>query len=471
VLFNCSTVASGPIRELQMFRRLLDDGVRPDWLFVEVWTPYLTQRDCWFEETYIRKADLQLRDWRTLDYIRADKWQLWSRWLETQLAPAIAFREPLLRQTAPDLLPQNGARNESWYDPNRRHQEDGWLDPPDPPPQWRADAWEPRWWKMKMHLACDPFEVYPPADRALRELLGLAREKGIAVCLLLCPEHSVGRGPAGMLTWSANTAYLEALSREYGAPVIDTRDWVADAEFTDYFHAASTATVPYTRRFSEEVLSPLLAGKPLAPAVLLPTSSATTSAGGRPLSRGLPAGGFESGRRSAAAGRGNFAEQDAGQIVIERLPAAVQPFLVACLGLISDANRGPGWDGGQKRSGRSSRLFPLEEPGKQVEHGRIDGARHGRLHREAKALQSGCDVGNRHISGRCAPPTDGAFVFHRRPHGRSPLSLPLPHHQASGLRCRAREPQRLPSSRLNRFTVPGPMSPPQGQECHAVLFV
>jgi hypothetical protein len=268
VVFNCSTVASGPIRELQIFRRLLSDGVRPDWLFVEVWSPFLMQRDRWFEERFIRERDLQLVDWPVLSYCREHKWRTCREWLERQLSPAVAVREQLLQETLPDLLPPRGPQKDAWLDPARRHQEDGWLDPPPPPPELKMSAFADLCWKLRMRQLCDPFEVYPPADRALRELLALARKNGTAPCLLLCPDHSSARGPAGMDTWSANAAYLEELSRDYAAPIIDTRDWAPDEEITDYIHATRTAAVAYTRRFGKDVLRPLLAGERLPPVML-----------------------------------------------------------------------------------------------------------------------------------------------------------------------------------------------------------
>jgi len=273
VVFNCSMVASGPIRELQMFRRLLRDGIRPDYLFIESWSPYLVQRQDWYEENLIRMRTLDLVDWRILLFCRERRLQFWRQWLETQLAPASAFRQSLLTEVMPALVPPPPPRQSEWTDPARRHGEDGWVDPPDhvPDPRWAHLG--PLAWKGKMRIICDPFTVHPPADRAFRELLALAREEGITTFLLLCPDHSCARGPAGMDTWDANAAYLNELAQTYTAPVIDTRDWVADKEIPDYVHVTRKAAVPYTQRFGREILYPLLAGEPLSSQVVLPASS------------------------------------------------------------------------------------------------------------------------------------------------------------------------------------------------------
>jgi hypothetical protein len=277
VVFNCSVIASGPIRHLQTFRRLLHDGVRPDFLFIEVWSPYLTQREDWFEENLLRKHDLQPIDYPILSYCCHKRWSTRRQWLETQLAPAVAFRQGLLEQLAPDLLPPPEPLPTEWVNHTRRHEEDGWFDPPGDHPNPAAYAFELGIWKVRLRKVCDPFQPHPPADRALREMLRLAREQEISVYLLLCPDHSGLRGPAGMDTWDAYARYLHELSQEFGAPVIDTRDWVPDDGFSDFIHVNRMATVPYTHRFGREVLEPLLAGGSLSPLVLLHPSPAPAS--------------------------------------------------------------------------------------------------------------------------------------------------------------------------------------------------
>jgi hypothetical protein len=281
LVHNCSVLASGPIRQLQTFRRLLDERVQPDYLFVEVWTLYLVQRAHWWEEEYVRRKDLRPVDWSLLAYCPVLKAILRQQLLENVLAPGYAFRQPLLEHWAPYLLPPRQVTDVTrWTDPQRRHIEDGWIDPPGEPHSPRPGSPEAAGWALGMRCFSDPFTVHPPADSALRELLRLARERGIRTFLVLCPDPSVVRGPAGMDTWEANCAYLEDISRTYGAPVVDTRTWVPDEEFTDYAHVARSAVEPYTLRFGREVLEPLLAGRALQPEVLLsPPSPSPPSAG------------------------------------------------------------------------------------------------------------------------------------------------------------------------------------------------
>jgi hypothetical protein len=279
LLYNCSMVASGPIRELQALRRLLHDGVRPDWLLIEVWTPYLVQRAWWYEDAFISSRDLRPADWPVLRYVPAQRAVARRNLLEGLLVPAATYRQQLMAALAPDLLPPPEIQASAWEDPNRRHREDGWLDPPGPSRKWEP-AFELVWWQTALRTYWDPFVARPQADAALREMLSLAAGRGIRVCLLLCPDHSRLRGPAGMASWEANRAYLDQVSRDFGVPVIDTRDWVADKQFTDCVHACRAAAGPYTRRLAHEVLYPLVEGRPVTTAIqLAPASSSVAAAG------------------------------------------------------------------------------------------------------------------------------------------------------------------------------------------------
>lgn len=278
VVFNCSTIASGPVRQLQVLRRLLDDGIRPDWLLVEVWSPYLVQRENYFEEGVLTRRDLRLSDWGMLSYFRDLRNVARKQILRNSFLPGVAYRGPILEHFAPDLVPACEPECE-WVDPQRRHREDGWFDPPGPQKGHPTGAVLLAIWRERMHAFCDPFVPHAQADRALRDLLGLAARHGAQTALFLAPDHSGLRGPVGMQDWEANRLYLHAVAREHSAPVIDTRDWAQDSDFSDCVHLASRAAPAYTKRFGREVLSALLAGSPLSSSLLLAPTASTPVAG------------------------------------------------------------------------------------------------------------------------------------------------------------------------------------------------
>jgi hypothetical protein len=119
-------------------------------------------------------------------------------------------------------------------------------------------------------LSLADFAVSATANAALCELLQTCAGRGIRVALVLGPEHSTMRACFSPQVEATVAAYLGGLSRKLGVPVIDTRGWVPDDDFIDMTHALPRAAGPYTERFGREALWPLLAGRPLDPAIVYP---------------------------------------------------------------------------------------------------------------------------------------------------------------------------------------------------------
>jgi hypothetical protein len=280
LVHNCAFLASGPLRELLMLRRFLADGVRPDWLLVEVWPAYLAQRGQYWEEASIVRRDLRATDWKVLSEYFGKPWEAQSLVLTSTLAPGFAYRRRLLEEFAPGLLPPPEKDPKPWANPPRPAGEAGWMVAPGTRPEPLVGAFVGQVFRLGIRSLCDPFVVYPPADRALRELLGLAQRRGMRVALILYPDHSAMRDAGCPQVGAAYHDYLAGLSAAFGVPVIDTRDWIADGDFTDPTHAHASAAGPFTERFGREILYPLLAGRPLPPAAVLPAGPAPSPASG-----------------------------------------------------------------------------------------------------------------------------------------------------------------------------------------------
>ena len=69
--------------------------------------------------------------------------------------------------------------------------------------------------------------------RALEDLLDLCRQERISRALLLMPEGSEFRSWYPADSWAQIDSYLQNLSRNYAAPLINAREWVDDDGFTD----------------------------------------------------------------------------------------------------------------------------------------------------------------------------------------------------------------------------------------------
>jgi hypothetical protein len=257
LVFNLSIIAAGPIRELQAFRRLRADGIRPDWLVVEVWPPYLTQYDRMAEKPYIFSHDVQWAEWPVLALDAADRPAARRKLLEGLLVPGYAHRDGLLGLYAHPLAESRPAEG-SWEDNRQRTAEAGWLPNPNRPCTPEELEILRRGYPPFMAPILDDFHVSPLSDQALRELLGECAGAGTRAVLLLCPEHSGLRACYPPQTQARIGAYLGGLAEEYGAPVADTRAWMADEDFAEFTHLLPRAAPPYTERLGREVLRPLL---------------------------------------------------------------------------------------------------------------------------------------------------------------------------------------------------------------------
>jgi hypothetical protein len=270
LLFNFATFASGPLRQLQMLRRLLARGVRPHAVVAELWPPFLNQYPGCTEEEFIRDRDLQPADGPLLARYFTNPWPAYVRLAEGLAVPAYSYRSKLLGYFHPFANdPGPGPSGYESDPPPRAAESFGWL----PALGSRSD---PEEFRRRLAYAADytrtrlaDFRIRPVADEALRDLLRTCARNGIRTALVLLPEHrSLGACYSPGVVARVD-AYLAGLSREEQVPVVDTRGWVSDDDFLDGLHALPQAAGPYTERFRREVLPPLLRGDAV-PAALSP---------------------------------------------------------------------------------------------------------------------------------------------------------------------------------------------------------
>jgi hypothetical protein len=244
LVFNLARGGSSPLLHLLTFRRLLADGIHPDGLLVEIFPPSLSE-----ERSGVIIAKPTVRDfpllrrspvsWKTYAFYLRDRALLWHK-----------YRSGFLDQYAPTWVSGEAcwgdrlwAEGGEWLAINAgvSAQERRTL---------TADAYR------RYHRKLQDFHIAPAADRPLRELLDLCQAQGIRVMLFLMPEASEFRAwypPAAVTQLSA---YLAALQREYGIPLIDARGWIADEDFYDGHHLLLHGATAFTHRFGAEVFQP-----------------------------------------------------------------------------------------------------------------------------------------------------------------------------------------------------------------------
>jgi len=270
IVYNFGINGLGTIRALMHFRRLLADGIQPQWLLVEIWPPL------WAEAGFFREArmvqsedDLHWRDLLLLcRYFRNDR-ALLHLALQKCLTPLRSYRDVLLALSVESLLsPEKLREIKQKVQDTLPTDRGGWFPLPWEltTPEEKHKAWLDGDEKIKPLL--QPVRIDPRSDAALRELLSECRQHHIKAALILLPEPSWTRGWYTTESHAVVRTYLTRLYHDYPVPIVDARTWVADDDFSDSSHMATKGVSAFSERLGREVVQPLIEGRPLQPHVL-----------------------------------------------------------------------------------------------------------------------------------------------------------------------------------------------------------
>jgi hypothetical protein len=266
IVYNFGLNGMGAIRELMYFQRLMADGIRPKWLLLEVWPPLWAECGYFSESRMVQgEDDLHWFDtpllWR---YFRRDR-DVLRLALRRNLLPISQHRTSLLASSIRGLLSIE-ERDELCRTAINCLPADsgGWF-----PLPWETTTPEAKHRALldgeeKVKPLLQPVRIAPNSDSALRELLSQCRRDGIKTALILLPEPSRTRD---WYTPQARTVvcdYLTGLQRDFSVPIVDTRMWAPDDEFSDSCHMNQKGVPTFSERLGREVVQPLLDETPLS---------------------------------------------------------------------------------------------------------------------------------------------------------------------------------------------------------------
>lgn len=261
VVFNFGEIGAGPIFNLLYLNRLLQRGIRPQCLFVEVWPLHLSKSCQHVEEDRLAGQALEWCDLRVLRGFTEYRPDDWRRWLVAQVAPWYATRLVLLRRWAEGWLPPGSGRPSSVdIDEQGWHGAEGLPEGPEKHHLVHA-------YQRSVEPTLHSLVFSPVEDRALREVLATCRRQGIAVALVFMPEGPDFQSWYPPALRAEVDRYLGGLSRQYRVPYVDARNWAPDTALVDSFHLNRAGATAFSERFGREVLRPLLEGRPVSCAV------------------------------------------------------------------------------------------------------------------------------------------------------------------------------------------------------------
>jgi hypothetical protein len=253
IAFNFGLTGAGPVTELVTLKRLLAEGIRPDLLLVEVLPPLLANHAPMpIEGHWLVAERLRLSEVSFLEGYGLDGKKLRRNWFVSWLVPWYTQRFNLLSRVLPAWLPWQVRKD--WF---RAVDDSGWVDfsPPVTTPEQYRQAVDRARQEYAPYLA--DFHLGGNACQALRDLLELCHREGISTALVMMPEGAEFRGlyPPGV--WGQVQVFLDSLTREFGIPLINAREWIPDGDFSDSHHLRPHGATVFTGRLSGEVLGAL----------------------------------------------------------------------------------------------------------------------------------------------------------------------------------------------------------------------
>jgi hypothetical protein len=251
LLFNLSAVGAGPITQLLMVERLIADGFRPAAMVLEYWPPMLRQDGRFSEASSIDPRRLRWSDRMVIcNYFPAPEKAEQEMW-RSRVNVFSVNRQCLLAQALPDWFPRARHVDRAWAEL------DGWgwlpgMAPEDAATRRRLTEHQ----RPAIRARLNGCEIHPDSDRALRAIVALAREHGIAVGFLYLPESSEFRSWYPPKLEEAARRHLDTFTRTFGTPVIDARSWMDDRDLADGFHLSRVGAASFSAK-----LGPVLSGK------------------------------------------------------------------------------------------------------------------------------------------------------------------------------------------------------------------
>ncbi len=248
VAFNFGIPASGPVTHLIYLRRLLDSGVVPDLILIEILPSMLMETtDGPLERLWFFPDRITLRECDTLIGHGFQPGPVRESHAKSVLFPAFSLRFQLLTRVAPSWVPWQYR-----FDWSRSADECGWgtplLQTISPADRQKAEA------QARAEYANVLADLRPGggATTALCEILELCRERGIRVKIVLMPEGSTFQSMYSAQSLERLKAFLSPL----GTPIVDARNWLTDDVFTDGHHMFRVGAEQFTDRLTREVILP-----------------------------------------------------------------------------------------------------------------------------------------------------------------------------------------------------------------------
>ncbi len=262
LVFNFGQTGSPPVKVWLTWRRLLEAGIPPRAVVIEV-LPVWLSFEASPEEFFVQQAErLSWRDLRNIEEVAGPAESLRRRWLRQRLMPWHAQRAVLMSHWLPRWLSWSERVDPFWTG----MEPDGFM--PfvygELSPELRRRATEHAWHEHQGAFA--GFAVAPQARRWLAATVAECRQRQVAVALAQSPTAPLFRSWFAPGVWEAGEQQLVELAAELGVPLFPPLADLDDAAFADGHHLLRSGAARYSRWLAEHHLLPWLAREGIVPA-------------------------------------------------------------------------------------------------------------------------------------------------------------------------------------------------------------
>jgi hypothetical protein len=245
--YNFGIPAAGPLHEYQYVRDMVEEGIRPRLLLIEILPALFSQP----HSHLISEEDWPVGDWMTFHQFTR-MYPYFERpghkaheWLAARLGPWYVRRISL----------------HSWL-PIMLYGEENLKPVPYPHDCWGCRCPEELTPRQKFDCVLAARDYIPSLNhfrlgegpvRAIHDLLTLCRDANIPVALVLTPESTEVHSWYRPECRQAMSHLLAQLRTAYGVEIIDATHWLDDGDFMDGHHLDNSGAAKFTARMSDEV--------------------------------------------------------------------------------------------------------------------------------------------------------------------------------------------------------------------------
>jgi len=260
LVYNYAINGSTIVVQLIYLHRLLAEGIRPDWVLVEVHPQFFLDSEKVDPRRieHLSSIRVQWQDLSLFARYHPNPHQLRQDWRSAQCWPWYLRRHMLQNWLVPSWISRKNRVEELWNHIDTW----GWEWFPSYLSQVKPHFDQPAGAEtiLKIMEEWQPLPINEDLHQAMREFLALCQREKIRVVLIRVPESSPFRnGYSSALTQRINRWYAR-LREETGVPIVNARDWLADPDFIDGLHVTPEGATHFTQRLESAVIQPLLTG-------------------------------------------------------------------------------------------------------------------------------------------------------------------------------------------------------------------